>query len=227
MHNLPSSQKCPSCCLTSPMDLAVQAVAANQCRLRRSILWTYVLDCCQRSLSLARSDWDQKYNVYCYHPRAQRIICLIWTFIATRVRQRTSVCVVQVCILPEENWGLACALCTFAAERFVQSFKRVMKASERLDKLFQQCLMSFLFTYRKTPHATTNAAPCTLIIFKQASLNTSQFATSKCRRDCGWEASRPESTAWLLIMVKRAARRTEESWYGTFGLVIDGFLLRW
>lgn len=54
-----------------------------------------------------------------------------------------------------------------AAERFVQSFKRAIKASEKSNMSFQQRLMSFLLTYRTTPHATTNAAPCTLFLKRQ------------------------------------------------------------
>lgn len=51
-----------------------------------------------------------------------------------------------------------------AAERFVQSFKRAMKASENSIQSFQQRLMNFLLTYRSTPHSTTNEAPCTLFL---------------------------------------------------------------
>ena len=54
-----------------------------------------------------------------------------------------------------------------AAERFVQSFKRAMKASQKSDQSLHQRLMNFLLMYRSTPHSTTNVAPCTLFLKRQ------------------------------------------------------------
>ena len=54
-----------------------------------------------------------------------------------------------------------------AAERFVQSFKRAMKASEKSNQSFQQRLMNFLLSYRSTPHSTTNVTPCSLFLNRQ------------------------------------------------------------
>ena len=48
------------------------------------------------------------------------------------------------------------------AERFVQSCKKAVNAGERRGTPLQQSLAEFLLTYRVTPHATTNEAPCTL-----------------------------------------------------------------
>ena len=50
------------------------------------------------------------------------------------------------------------------AERFVQSFKQAIKASQ--DSKLPLChrLSDFLLTYRSTPHATTGAAPASLFL---------------------------------------------------------------
>ena len=53
-----------------------------------------------------------------------------------------------------------------AAERFIQTFKRAMQA-QKAESAFQQRLMSFLLTYRITPHTTTNVAPCTLFLKRE------------------------------------------------------------
>ena len=50
------------------------------------------------------------------------------------------------------------------AERFVQTFKRAMKASSEDKTSFNQRLTNFLLTYRCTPHATTGEAPCQLFM---------------------------------------------------------------
>ena len=50
------------------------------------------------------------------------------------------------------------------AERFVQTFKRAMKASSEDKNSFNQRLTNFLLTYRSTPHATTGEAPCQLFM---------------------------------------------------------------
>ena len=50
------------------------------------------------------------------------------------------------------------------AERFVQTFKRAMKASEHPELSFHQQLMGFLLSYRTIPHATTQVAPASLFL---------------------------------------------------------------
>ena len=50
------------------------------------------------------------------------------------------------------------------AERFVQTFKRAMKAGEKEGKTLAHCLSEFLFEYRATPHAMTNTVPCQLFL---------------------------------------------------------------
>ena len=50
------------------------------------------------------------------------------------------------------------------AERFVQTFKRSMKASENASGSLNQRLNQFLFSYRYSPHATTNVSPSELFL---------------------------------------------------------------
>ena len=56
------------------------------------------------------------------------------------------------------------------AERFVQSFKQGLRASQNDGRLLNNRLSTFLLTYRSTPHATTGVPPCTL--FLQRKLRT-------------------------------------------------------
>ena len=53
------------------------------------------------------------------------------------------------------------------AERFVQTFKKAMKAGERDGVTLQHQLSNFLLTYRSTPHATTNQSPCSLFLKRE------------------------------------------------------------
>ena len=50
------------------------------------------------------------------------------------------------------------------AERFIQTFKRAMKAGMRENVQLKQYLENFLLTYRTTPHATTKVTPCRLMM---------------------------------------------------------------
>ena len=50
------------------------------------------------------------------------------------------------------------------AERFVQTLKRSLKATEKEGKSIQHRLSQFLFEYRVTPHATTNTPPSQLFL---------------------------------------------------------------
>ena len=50
------------------------------------------------------------------------------------------------------------------AERFVQSFKQALKASQNDGRSLQHRLSTFLLTYRSSPHATTGVPPCTLLL---------------------------------------------------------------
>lgn len=53
------------------------------------------------------------------------------------------------------------------AERFVRSFKRAMKASEGNGKSPSHRLANFLFSYRTSPHGTTNRTPCSLFLKRE------------------------------------------------------------
>ena len=53
------------------------------------------------------------------------------------------------------------------AERFVQTFKRALQASEQSGRSFNQRLVNFLFSYRTTPHATTNRTPSSLFLKRE------------------------------------------------------------
>ena len=50
------------------------------------------------------------------------------------------------------------------AERFVQTFKRAMRANAHPELSFHQQLMSFLLSYRTIPHSTTQVAPAPLFL---------------------------------------------------------------
>ena len=53
-----------------------------------------------------------------------------------------------------------------AVERFIQTFKKAMKASEKDGRTLSHRLADFLLTYRATPHATTNVAPFNLFLLR-------------------------------------------------------------
>ena len=54
-----------------------------------------------------------------------------------------------------------------AAERFVQTFKRSIKAAEQLGKSVSQKICEFLLSYRNTPHVTTKETPSMLFLKRQ------------------------------------------------------------
>ena len=49
-------------------------------------------------------------------------------------------------------------------ERFIQTFKKAIRAGGTQGITFHQRLMSFLLVYRSTPHSTTGVAPCALFL---------------------------------------------------------------
>lgn len=72
------------------------------------------------------------------------------------------------------------------AERFVQTLKRALKAGEKEGKNLHHRLAEFLFEYRSTPHATTNAPPSELFLkrrlrtrFDLMKPSTKKYVTSK------------------------------------------------
>ena len=53
------------------------------------------------------------------------------------------------------------------AERFVQTFKRALKASEQSGRPLTYRLANFLLSYRTTPHGTTNCTPSSLFLKRE------------------------------------------------------------
>ena len=108
------------------------------------------------------------------------------------------------------------------AERFVQTFKRAMKASEGEGKTLNQRPSQFLFSYWASPQATTNASPSELflgqpmrtkfdllkpnsqsrVISKQANQKAHHDRHAKCRCFAQGQAVmvrdfRPNSSKWM------------------------------
>ena len=50
------------------------------------------------------------------------------------------------------------------AERFVQTLKKALRRTKDIRRTLQHRLAGFLLAYRTTPHATTNVAPCELLM---------------------------------------------------------------
>ena len=50
------------------------------------------------------------------------------------------------------------------AERFVQTFKRALRADDYRGLTAEQRLMAFLLIYRSSPHSTTGVPPCKLFL---------------------------------------------------------------
>ena len=51
-----------------------------------------------------------------------------------------------------------------AVERFIQTFKKAIRAGGTQGTTFHQRLMSFLLVYRSTPYSTTGVVPCALFL---------------------------------------------------------------
>ena len=51
-----------------------------------------------------------------------------------------------------------------AAERFVRTFKQALRTGNHPELTFHQQLMTFLLSYRSTPHATTQVTPASLFL---------------------------------------------------------------
>ena len=49
----------------------------------------------------------------------------------------------------------------------MQTFKRALQASEQSGRSFNQRLVNFLFSYRTTPHSTTNRTPSSLFLKRE------------------------------------------------------------
>ena len=82
-----------------------------------------------------------------------------------------------------------------AVERFIQTFKKAIRAGGTQGATFYQRLMNFLLVYRSTPHVTTGVAPCILLLNRELRTRfhllkpdvrdrvMSQQAAQKCQHD--------------------------------------------
>ena len=75
-----------------------------------------------------------------------------------------------------------------AAERFIQTFKQAMNASEKDGHSVPHRLANFLMTYRSTPHSTTNVAPCTLFLQREIRTRFHLLQPDPERRVCEKQA---------------------------------------
>ena len=79
-----------------------------------------------------------------------------------------------------------------AVERLVQSFKRVIRATENEEKSLQRQLSTFLLNYRITPHTTTNVAPCELFLNRSVRTRLDLLKPDiKC--NVGWKQAQQKS----------------------------------
>ena len=65
-------------------------------------------------------------------------------------------------------------------ERFVQTFKRAMRASEKDGLTLPHRLANFLMTYRTTPHATTGVSSAQLFLGREMGTRLDLMSRSEC-----------------------------------------------
>ena len=78
------------------------------------------------------------------------------------------------------------------AERMVQTFKQSMKKTAKDGIPLQQRLANFLLTYRTTPHATTNVAPCELLMNRVLRTRFDVLRPSTEKRVCDSQAKQKQ-----------------------------------
>ena len=79
-----------------------------------------------------------------------------------------------------------------AVERFVRTFKQAMRASQQDGLTPQHRLENFLLTYRSTPHATTNVAPCDLFLGRRIRTRLDLVKPNLERRVCEKQANQKQ-----------------------------------
>ncbi|XP_025758532.1 uncharacterized protein K02A2.6-like [Oreochromis niloticus] len=113
------------------------------------------------------------------------------------------------------------------AERFVQTFKHALKASRGTAPV-QQCLDTFLLTYRNTPHATTRETPAILFIghklrsrldFLKPSVAGAVRRAQDAQQQCRQQHSRDRQFTLGEPVLVRDYRKGEDKW--THGVVLE------
>ena len=76
-----------------------------------------------------------------------------------------------------------------AAERFVQTFKQAMKTTQTSSLTISHRLANFLFSYRSTPHASTNVPPSLLFLNRQFRTRFDLLRPDHQRQVCAKQAA--------------------------------------
>ena len=79
------------------------------------------------------------------------------------------------------------------AERMVQTFKQSMKKTAKDGVSLQQRLANFLLTYRTTPQATTNVAPCELLMGRALRTRFDMLRPNIEKRVCDSQANQKQT----------------------------------
>ena len=140
---------------------------------------------------MARGGRDGCYDCTENHRRTEKDLCSIWPSRAVSLRQRPAA---QFASFMKMN-GIKHIRCSLyhpssngAAERFVQTFKKAMKAGLESTPSQKQQLANFLLTYRSTPHATTNQAPSQLFMGRGLRTRLDLLRPDCNRRVCDQQA---------------------------------------
>ena len=78
------------------------------------------------------------------------------------------------------------------AERMVQTFKQSMKKTANDGVPLQQRLANFLLTYRTTPQATTNVAPCELLMGRALRTRFDMLRPNTAKKVCDSQAKQKQ-----------------------------------